>query len=109
MKYENFDVKVYELQSGVRKLLKYGIPTFEIYADEIDMSFCDRNRVIGKCKISYGKELKEMPCPKQLTGERWNFYTKTMGYTNDKAREIINRVSNEPSGHDITKLAKGVG
>jgi len=108
VKYENFEVKAYELQKGVKKLIKYGMDTFDLYADEINMSYCDRNRVIGKCKISYGKDLKEMPCPKELIGERWNFYTKTMGYSNEKAREIINRVG-ASTDYDITKLTQAIG
>jgi len=115
MRYENFEVEAYKLQIGVSKLMKYGMDIFELYADEVGMSYCDRNRVIGKCKISHGKtELKEMPCPKQLVGERWEFYTKVMGYSNEKTRETIKRVDasflNEFSGkYDVTSLARGIG
>ena len=113
MRYENFSVEAYKLEVGVNKLLKYGMDTFEIYADEVGMSFCDRNRVIGKCNLAYGKKLKEMPCPKQLIGERWNFYTKRLGYTNEKAREIIARIDTgggtNGSIGDAAGLTKGIG
>ena len=110
MKYENLEVEAYKLNIGVKKLLKYGMDTFELFADECDMSFCDRNRVIGKCNFAYGKKLKEMPCPKELLGERWIFYTK--GSTNEKAREMIARIdtSNKPTGsYDVNKLIEGIG
>jgi hypothetical protein len=114
MKYENFGVKVSELQAGVYKLLKYGMDTFELYADEIGMSFCDRNRVISKGIVAHGKkELRELPCPKQLIGERWNFYTKTMGYSNEKSREAIKRIDNLCNSPfftpDVSRLVGGIG
>ena len=122
MKYENFKVKAYELQAGVNKLLKYGMPTFELYADEIDMSYCDRNRVIGKCIRAYGKtELKELECPKNLIGERWEYYTrdredrhkKTMRYTPEKAKQLLKIIDNSYKSPfipgDITRLAGGIG
>jgi hypothetical protein len=113
MKYENFNIGVSQLYAGVEKLLKYGMSTFKSYADEINMSFCDRNRVISKCIVAHGKkELNEMVCPKNLIGERWNFFTKTMGYSNEKAREVSARLDSSFKSrgkYDITKLAQGIG
>jgi hypothetical protein len=114
MNYENLRVEVYKLQIGVDKLLKYGMDTFEIYADEINMSFCDRNRVISKCIIAYGKkELNELPCPKNLIGERWEYYTKTMRHTPEKARELLKRIDisyNAPFiPSDVSRLVGGIG
>jgi hypothetical protein len=110
MKYENFEVGVYDLQRGVDKLLTYGMDTLELFSDENDISFCDRNRIISKCIVAHGKkELSELPCPKNLIGERWKFFTKTMGYTNEKAREIIARTDLSFNSADISKLVGGIG
>ncbi|OEU68425.1 MAG: hypothetical protein BBJ57_02350 [Desulfobacterales bacterium PC51MH44] len=122
MKYENFKITTIELHRGVQKLVKYGMDTFEMYADEIDMSYCDRNRVIAKCIKAYGKtELKEIPCLKNVIGERWEYYTydkaeprkKTMHYKTEKARELLKRIDasyNSPFvPGDITSLARRIG
>jgi hypothetical protein len=110
MKYENFEVGVNKLQKGVDKLLTYGMDTLELYSNEVDISFCDRNRIISKCIVAYGKkELNELPCPKNLIGERWKFFTKTMGYTDKKAREVIGRADLSFNSADINKLVGNIG
>ena len=114
MKYENFKVPAYYLQKGVDKLVKYGMSTFGFYADEVGMSYCDRNRVIGKCKRAYGQtDLKELACPKNLIGERWTYYTKELKYTDEKAREILKFIDssyeNQFVPSNIKRLARGIG
>jgi len=92
MVYDN-NLSTYYLNKGVDKLIKYGFDTFELFADECGMSFCDRNRVIAKCRIITGdQKYKEMPCPDDLKAARWEFYTKKMGYDNGKARDMLSKV-----------------
>jgi hypothetical protein len=77
MKYESFDTQIYVLGKAAGKLAQYGMDVFEMYANEQDMSFCDRNRAIVKCKMAYNKpDLREIPCPNNLQRERLEFYTK---------------------------------
>jgi hypothetical protein len=60
--------------------------------------------------VAHGKkELSELTCPKSLIGERWNYYTKTMGYSNEKAREVIARADLSFNSADINKLTQGIG
>jgi len=93
MKYEDLSVPIHLLHKGVDKLLSYGMPTFELFADEVGMGHCDRNRVIGKCRIlAPDKKLMELACPPKLKGERWNYYTKKLGYSDDHARDLLKRV-----------------
>lgn len=111
MKYENLDVKTYQMAKGVEKLNRYGFDVFEMYAKENDFSFCDRNRVIAKCKMVHGRtDLKEMSCPDKLKGARWDYYTKTLKYSQDEARIIIGRIDDSYQKQflpkvDINKLA----
>ena len=93
MKYEDITKPAFLLNKGVDKLLKYGPDTFDLYADEVGLSYCDRNRVIAKAKfISPNKGFKEMACPDELVGERWNFYKYRMRYPEDKIRELIKTI-----------------
>lgn len=93
MKYETeIPIPTYILNKGVHKLLQYGMDVFEMFADEAGLSFCDRNRVISKCRLAYGRlDLREVPCPDSLKSDRWNFYTRHLNYSQDKARELIKR------------------
>ena len=73
MQYENFSLAPFYLNKGVNKLLKYGMDVFELYADEVNMSFCDRNRVIAKCRAAYGRtDLKEDPRFNTLQNRKQN-------------------------------------
>ena len=93
MKYENLSTPVYLLHKGVDKLIQYGMSTFEVYADEADLGFCDRNRIIAKCKlVAPGKGFKELECPKSMHGARWFYYTKRLRYSDDAARDVIRRI-----------------
>ena len=112
MKYENFKVLAFELQNGLHKLLKYGIDTFELYADEIDMSYCDRNRVISKARMAYGKiDLKEIPCPPEMRQSRWDCYSNMFKYDRNKGLDLIKGIDSAyygtqpiPSPQDVTNL-----
>ena len=78
------------LQKAVDKLQHYGMDVLKMYADEVGLSFCDRNRCIAKCKMAYGRQdLSEMACPDELIQVRWAYYTKTMRYTPKKAKKIL--------------------
>ena len=116
MRYEDLERPAYLLNRGVEKLLKYGMPTFELYADEVRLSYCDRNRVIAKCKIlKPDSGFKEIECPKNLRGERWNYYTKAMRYSDEAARDIISRIGKSfesqfvPIEKNLGNLTKGIG
>ena len=93
MRYEDLERPAYLLNRGVEKLLKYGMPTFELYADEVGLSYCDRNRVIAKCKIlKPNGDFRELECPKNMHGKRWNYYTKAMRYSEDATRDLTRRI-----------------
>ena len=93
MKYENFKVHVFILQRAVDKLNTYGMDIFEMFCNENDISFCDRNRCIAKCKIAYGRDdLKEMPCPDNMKQERLRWYTKEYGFSEKKAMELFKKI-----------------
>jgi len=105
---------LYLLQTALGKLLKYGIDTFDYYCDEVDLSYCDRNRVLGKARLAYRKdEYLERPCPKELLDQRWKFYTKTCGYSNEKARRMLAEIdklyeSQQDFRPNIKSLSHGV-
>ena len=91
MIYEDLATGMHILHKGVQKLLQYGMSTFEIFADESHISFCDRNRIIAKCRlVAPDKQLRELPCPRDLVGSRWNCYNK-MGYSEAESRDMIKR------------------
>ena len=95
MRYENTDKPMIFLQKALDKLIKYGMPTFTKFCDEVDLSYCDRNRVISKARVAYKKtEFSELPCPKELLGERWKFYTYGCGYSNEKATKMLSDIDN---------------
>lgn len=94
MKYES-DGKVpnYILLKAVDKLNLYGTNIFEMYCNENNISFCDRNRCIAKCRILYQRaDLKEMLCPDNLIQDRWEFYTKQLGYSTEKAKKMLAQI-----------------
>ena len=115
MKYEDTTKELYLLQKGLSKLMQYGLATFEMFADEVGLSYCDRNRVIGKARIAGKGDYVEQPCPRELKNERWLFYTQTCGYSNEKAKKAIAIIDasykNKPIDrvYDINKLAGGIG
>lgn len=116
MEYENFKIQVWQLEKAVNKLLKYGMQTFEMYADEIGISFFDRNLVIGKCRIAYGRtDLKEMECPPEMRQKRLDCYTRVYRYPEKKARQMIKEIdllysgSQSQSIGDIKSLTRGIG
>lgn len=114
MRYDDVQTPTYLLSRGVEKLLKYGMATFTQYSDEANISFCDRNRIIAKCR-TVGKEgLKELPCPPELKQERWEHYTKRLKYSDDKARELLRQIDefykSEFNGkYDVNRLVAGIG
>jgi len=92
MKYEDRSFPGWLLMKGLDKLIKYGMDTFTLFADEVGIPFTDRNRIIAKAKLITQKPYKEMACPKNLIGERWEYYTKELGYSDLVAREYLRRV-----------------
>jgi len=93
MKFENENVNTSQLNKATFKLLKYGEEVFDLYCDEINMSYCDRNRVIAKAKLQApNRGFKERPLPRNLKGERWEYYTKVMGYTEARARQLLKEI-----------------
>lgn len=110
MKYEDNDKPLYFLQKALSKLITYGFDTFDLYCDEVGLSYCDRNSVIGKARIAHGKtQYREIPCPKELRGERWDFYTKTCGYSNEKAKRILDEIDKlHKAGHQFDPDVNGL-
>ena len=72
------------------KLHLYGQDIFDMFCNEHDISFADRNRAIAKCKVLYQRsDLREMPCPDNLIGQRWQFYTRQLKYSTEKATKML--------------------
>jgi len=93
MKYENLSITVFVLQKAVEKLNLYGMDIFEMFCNENDISYCDRNRCIAKAKFAYGKtNLKEMPCPDNMKQERLRWYKTEYGYSEKKALELLKKI-----------------
>jgi len=91
MKYEDISKDLFLLQKGTEKLLKYGMSTFLQYADEMDLSYCDRNRIIAKARLAYGQSgLREIPCPPELLQDRMDYYSSIYGQK--KAMKILDEV-----------------
>jgi len=116
MEYESTTpVSNWLLQTAVDKLNKYGMGTFKLYAEENDLSYCDRNRCIAKCKMAYGKEdLKELKCPDRLKEDRWKFYTETLRMHPNNASELLHRIEQSHMDQfipnfDFPKNTKGIG
>jgi hypothetical protein len=114
MRYEDLSPGAFLLHKGVGKLLDYGTNVFEMFADEVGLSFTDRNRIIAKCKLAdAGKGFKETPCPKKLIGERWNYYTKYLCYSESKTRELLKftdkSYENQFIPPSVDKLIGGIG
>ena len=98
----------YVLSKAVDKLDKYGQDVFDMYCDENDISFCDRNRCIAKCKmINNRDDLQEMACPDQLRGARWDHYTKVLGYHPKKARELLYAIDSSYGDQFTPRLNAG--
>ena len=115
MKYEDETPKPnFVLQKAVEKLNTYGMDILKMYADEVGLSFCDRNRCISKCKIVYGRtDLAEMACPDELTQDRWAYYTREMRYSPEKARRILKLIDDSYNNQfiprvDAKKMAKDI-
>jgi hypothetical protein len=116
MKYESEKMPpAYILDKAVRKLNQYGMDVFEMFCDEANLSYCDRNRVISKCRLAYGRDdIFEMPIPENLKNERWRFYTRKLGYSKDKALKILKLIDDSYNnqqaftGADIGKLTGGM-
>ena len=93
MRYEDITKDLYLLQKGVEKIVKYGMATFTQYANEMGLSYCDRNRVIAKTRLAYGLTgLKEIPCPPELLQERLDYYVSIYG--RQKAISMLEAIDN---------------
>ena len=91
MRYEDITKDLYLLQRGVEKIVKYGMATFTQYANEMGLSYCDRNRIIAKARMAYGLTgLKEIPCPPELMQERLDYYVSIYG--NQKAISMLEEI-----------------
>jgi hypothetical protein len=100
----------YVLTKAVSKLNTYGMDVFEMFCDEANIDFCDRNRCIAKCKMAYGREdLQEMACPDNLIQERWLFYTKKLSYNPKKAKAMLDLIDESYGKQFVPKLDKLVG
>ena len=115
MKYEDETPKPnFVLQKAVEKLNTYGMDILKMYADEVGLSFCDRNRCISKCKIVYGRtDLVEMACPDELKRDRWEHYTKIMRFSTRKAKRLLDLIDKSYENQfiprvDSDKLASGM-
>jgi len=106
MKYEDLSFPGWLLTKGLEKLIKYGMDTFILFADEVDMAFCDRNRIIAKAKLITQKPYNEIACPKNLISARWEWYTKNLGFKEDKARELLKRIDKSYENQFIPKEVK---
>lgn len=79
MKYDDQKYPVHYLYKGLDKLQKYGIKIFLQYCAEVDMPFCDQNRVLMKANVSYGTHYKQMECPPELKDEKYRLERKYNG------------------------------
>lgn len=85
-KYEDDRFPVALLEKGVEKLRKYGMHTFWEFCEEVKMPFCDRNRVISKCRHAYDiANLKEQALSEDLKEARLIYYTEKLGYSQKRA------------------------
>ena len=115
--YENFATPVFKLQSGVEKLVKYGMATFIKYSEESGLSYCDINRVLSKARIAYEKtDIKEISCPSEMRQKRWSFYTNYYRYSAEKATQVIKEIDSIyygsqpiPDVGSISTLTRGIG
>jgi len=83
----------YIMQKAVIILRDYGNQIFDGFCAEHDFSFCDINRCIAKCKISYDRgDLQEYQLPGNLKQARWNHYTAVCGYSQQKARQLLKMI-----------------
>lgn len=105
MKYENLDTQVYLLQKAVDKLNTYGMDVFEMFCNENDISYCDRNRCIAKCKFSYNRtDLKEIGCPGDLKQERLMHYKRKYKYGDKQAIELLKKVDTSYENQFIPRV-----
>ena len=116
MNYESDQpVAAYFLNKALLKLENYGMDVFEMYANEIDLSFCDRNRVIAKLRFLGRNDLKEIQCPDKLKQARWLWYTKKLRYSDKHASRLISIIDNSyiaqfvPKTLEAQQLARGIG
>ena len=92
MKYES-ETNRYILDKAVDKLNHFGMDIFEMFCNENDIAFCDRNRCIAKCKVAYGKtNVMEMSLPDSMKQERWEWYTIKLRYHPKKAKDLLDRI-----------------
>jgi hypothetical protein len=109
MKYENGQIPNFVLNKAVNKLNTYGYEVFEMFANEVDMSFCDRNRCIAKCKISYGRsDLREMACPDELKRDRWDYYLKVLKYPTKKAKKLLDLIDKSYGDQFVPDIKSGL-
>lgn len=81
------------LQKAVDILNEFGMTIFENHCDKNEVSYCDRNRCIAKCKILYKRDdLMEIPIPDNLKMYRWNFYTQYCQYSTRRAGKLLKAV-----------------
>ena len=92
MKYEDSGYPLYYLKQALSKLDRYGMETFQLYCDEVNMSFCDRNRVIAKCNLVNGTKHRETSRPDDLKNERFRIYTKVFKYPEDWTLNHLKRL-----------------
>ena len=105
MKYENFNTHVFILQRAVDKLNTYGMDIFEMFCNENDISYCDRNRCIAKCKIAFGRtDLKEMSCPDDMKNERLRWYKNEYRYSEKKAMELLKKIDSSYENQFVPRV-----
>jgi len=104
MKYES-ETNRYILDKAVDKLNHFGMDIFEMFCNENNIAFCDRNRCIAKCKIAYGKEnITELSLPDNLKQERWEWYTIKLRYHPKKAKELLEKIDRSYEKQFIPKV-----
>lgn len=70
-----------------------GFESFKRYANQYDFSYVDRNHVIERCRVIYNRnDIKPLPILESLKNERWEYYTKKLGYGPHKAHELLERI-----------------
>lgn len=108
MKYESMTpANNRALTKAVDTLNNYGMQIFENHCDHHQISYCDRNRCIAKCKFLYNRDdLMEIPIPDNLKQERWNHYTRICMYPTKKARQLIAAVDESHKNQFIPKFDK---
>ena len=106
MQYETMDrANNHYLSKAVETLNNFGTKIFDKFCHDHDVSFCDINRCIAKCKFLYKRDdLNEYQLPDRLKQARWHHYTVICRYEPNKAREMLRAIDESYENQFIPKF-----